>query len=722
MLERLFAVVLNMTVTGTIAIGCVLLARFALKGAPRIFSYALWAAVLFRLLCPVSFSSGLSVLNLAPVARSAEMVDAVEYVEVLPIEEAAPILPDRTEETQPQEPSFDWRAAAAVVWICGVAAMAGCGIYSHHRLKRRIRIWAHVARGVRAVDDLGSPFVLGLLRPMIYVPSEMGPAERKHILLHERHHIRRGDHIVKFLSTCALCLHWFNPAVWLAFALADRDMELSCDEAVLRKLGPEIRAEYAQSLLDLATGRRMVPAPLAFGEGDTGERVRHVLRWRKAARGLMAPGAAVCLLILVVTMGNPRRALNTDADIFGTNYRALAALEPESVDPARIYVLGITGDLQLRDDGERTDLGALEPKALDWSFDLRDELTEWKLRWNNDGAWALEDGSRWLLYQKDGRLYLTEGDGNLILLERAAFMGAYDTRQLRDWQEVHTRKEAPAVTPPPTTKPDEPTIPPETTPPPVLSIDPDAVPVEPTLPQETTPPTGVVIPDGEGPWLRSGWYAVREDSLDSLTTGVLRIWVRLDPDGTGELRINADSFALNWDADSLKMTHENWDRGDEMMRIHYTDLLIHGVPHEYGLALFLVRSRLVFDYTGDSLPEEYLEPPVEPGIYGYADHTCWSEENETIVYGEPLTDGDVEQGWLELKEDGTGRLSYGGETRDFIWEGDYLYTDDAVIHAQAWMELMYYDYIGSLRANNEQGIKLKLEEEDTFLYLRRIPE
>lgn len=267
--------------------------------------------------------------------------------------------------------------------------------------------------------------------------------------------------------------------------------------------------------------------------------------------------------------------------------------------------------------------------------------------------------------------------------------------------------ETPTTLPIETTSPE--TVPAETTPPPE------------TISGETTPPTEVAIPE-EDPQLKSGWYAVREDSLDALTTGVLRIWIWLDGDGTGELRINADSFALNWDADSLKMTHENWDRGDEMMRIHYTDLLIHGVPHEYGLALFLVRSRLLFDYTGDALPEEYLEPPVEPGLYGYADHTCWSEENEKIVYGEPLTDGDVEQGWLELKEDGTGTLSYGGVTRDFIWEGDYLYTDDAVIHAQAWMELMYYDYIGSLRANNEQGIKLKLEEEDTFLYLRRIPE
>lgn len=710
MLARLFSAILNMSLTGSIVIGCVLLARLALRRAPRVFSYALWAVVLFRLLCPVSVSSPVSVLNLAPVPEPVAMVDSVEYVPV--IREPAPVRTTEAQEPEPQATRIDWRGAASLVWVCGVGAMTAYGIFGYLRLKNRLRIWAHVEKGVRAADDISSPFVLGLVRPMIYLPSGLSEQQRAHILLHERHHIRRGDHIVKFLGICALCLHWFNPLVWLAFTLADRDMEMSCDEAVLRRLGPEIRADYAQSLLDLATGRRAAIAPLAFGEGDTGDRVRHVLGWKMAARWMLPAGTAVCLLVLLVTMLNPQQALNTGADIFGANYRALAALHPEGISPSRLYVLGVSGNLQLRDGEERTDLGVLEPKQLGWGFDLSDELTEWKLRWDNDGAWTLENESRWLLLQKDGRLYLTEGDGNVILLERAAFMGSYDTRQLRDWQEVHTQKEPSAVTAPPATEPKETTVPTESTPSPVLSISPDAIPVEPTLPTE------VVIPDGKGPWLQSGWYAVREDSLDALTTGVLRIWVRLDPDGTGELRINSDSFALKWDADSLLMTHGSWDRGDQVIEEHYADLLIHGVPHEYGLALFLVRSRLLFDYTGDALPESYLEPPVEPGLYGYADHLCWT--GKQYAYGEPLTDGDMELGWLELKEDGTGTLSYGGVNRDFTWVGDYLYTDDAVIHAQAWMELMYYDYIGSLRADNEPGIMLKLEEEETFLYLRRI--
>ena len=156
-------------------------------------------------------------------------------------------------------------------------------------------------------DYIPSPFVMGLFRPKIYLPSTLTETERGYILRHEQYHLRRRDHVVKLLSFLALCVHWFNPLVWAAFILAGKDMEMSCDEAVVRELGEDIRADYSASLLSLATGRRIVAGmPLAFGEGDTGGRIRNLLNWKRPQPWIIAVCAVVCVGLIALCAANPK--------------------------------------------------------------------------------------------------------------------------------------------------------------------------------------------------------------------------------------------------------------------------------------------------------------------------------------------------------------------------------------------------------------------------------
>ena len=141
---------------------------------------------------------------------------------------------------------------------------------SYIRLRRKLITASLLRDNIYLADEIAFPFVMGLLRPKIYLPSSMAEQEQPYILMHEQHHIRRRDPVIKALAFLALCIHWFNPLVWVAFIMAGKDMEMSCDEAVVRKMGTGILADYTASLLSLATGKHIIAGmPLAFGEGDT---------------------------------------------------------------------------------------------------------------------------------------------------------------------------------------------------------------------------------------------------------------------------------------------------------------------------------------------------------------------------------------------------------------------------------------------------------------------
>lgn len=340
-IENLFLTVWNMSLTGSIIICFVLLARCFLRKSPRVFSYALWSVVLFRLLCPVSVSSVFSVLNFTkasePVSQSVVTTmdySTVEIPALRPAEvpqETLPAaeewIPERPEVVTSVVPAFEQEIPqeldavvpqtppvastnpvwyAAVLWLLGLGVMLIYNICSCVRLFQQIDGAVPLRNDLYLADHIPTAFVLGVIKPRIYLPSYLAVEERGYIIAHERCHIKRKDHVFRLLAYLALCIHWFNPLVWLAFSLSGKDMEMSCDETVIQMYGPRIRAEYAQSLLRVATGRRSFTlTPLAFGEGDTKERVINMSKWKKPKTWATIGALIACVAVLVACAMNP---------------------------------------------------------------------------------------------------------------------------------------------------------------------------------------------------------------------------------------------------------------------------------------------------------------------------------------------------------------------------------------------------------------------------------
>jgi len=322
-LHHIFSQILNMSITAGIVICMVLIIRVLLRRAPKIFSYLLWSVVLFRLLCPITLSSSFSALGIweAPAAETETTTFLSQAVSDNPAAPALPaVFPDDTPNTftQPQapasavtEPKADIKTLLLLIfsciWLFGMSLMTGFGIISTLRLKKRLAGSYCTEDNIYITDSVDTPFTIGILSPKIYLPEFLSDREKQFIILHEQTHIRRGDHIIKLFAFFALTIHWFNPLVWIAFSSAEKDMEMSCDESVMKKMNEDIRTEYSASLLCLATGKRILRGtPLAFGEGNTKSRVKNIMRYKKPAV-IMVCIAAVLVCICIVGFGtNPK--------------------------------------------------------------------------------------------------------------------------------------------------------------------------------------------------------------------------------------------------------------------------------------------------------------------------------------------------------------------------------------------------------------------------------
>lgn len=358
-----FINLLNRSITAGFIIIAVILVRFLLKKAPRVFSYALWGIVLLRLLCPVGLSSPFSVFNLFPMemdaagemqyfsgsqetgnitGTSADLSASIPLVQGLPerfqgereeiigqhmpggqypVQPSVDVSQDTAEKAEEnvsenvadtQQKGFLTSSSfgrvvdvLSIIWLAGAMGMLLINMVFLFRLKRSVAVSLQLQGNVYLSDGIDTPFCLGFFPAKIYLPSDLGEQEREYILMHERCHIRRMDHVIKLLAFLALCLHWFNPLVWIAFVLAGRDMEMSCDEAVMRELGTDIRAAYSASLLRLATGRRFAPSPLSFGEGNPKDRIRNIMNYKKPAFWLLLLAAAVCVVMAISLGTNP---------------------------------------------------------------------------------------------------------------------------------------------------------------------------------------------------------------------------------------------------------------------------------------------------------------------------------------------------------------------------------------------------------------------------------
>lgn len=325
MFDRLFMDILDMSKTAAVVISVVLLARLFLKKAPKVFSYALWAVVLFRLLCPFSLEAPVSIMPQIPATSSnytladepidfagAGMVAYQAIGDVLNREPEIHRIPttETSEMGVTRYVTADWRSLGILfgkyVWAAGVAFMLLYSLIAYRKVRKDTKIAVPLRDNIWIADDIQSPFVIGFIQPKIFLPCDLSEKEQEYIILHEQHHIRRFDHIFKAAAFLALTIHWFNPLVWVAFVLACKDMEMSCDEAVIRKLGGEVRADYSASLLTLATGRRIIAGtPLAFGEGDTQDRIKNLAKWKKPAIWIVVIVAVLCIILAAVLLTDP---------------------------------------------------------------------------------------------------------------------------------------------------------------------------------------------------------------------------------------------------------------------------------------------------------------------------------------------------------------------------------------------------------------------------------
>ncbi len=328
MLDEIFMGILDMTRTASLVILAVALARLLLRRAPKAISYGLWALVLFRLLCPVALEAPVSILpERSKVSQDYTLAD--EPISLAGAGEAAwRAVGDaangglgiqhirttkRDEAGRIQYVTGSWWEvgilAGQYVWLAGICGMLLYSAFSYRKIRGRLAVAVPLRENILVADHIETPFVMGIFAPKIYLPCNLGEREQEYIIFHERYHIRRLDHLVKGLAFLALSLHWFNPLAWLAFALMSQDMEMSCDEAVVRRMGVGIRADYSASLLAFATGHRILAgAPLAFGEGDTKARIRNLARWKKPAWWAVAAGVLAVSVLAVCLLTNPQRS------------------------------------------------------------------------------------------------------------------------------------------------------------------------------------------------------------------------------------------------------------------------------------------------------------------------------------------------------------------------------------------------------------------------------
>ena len=312
-MNELFLKIINMSISASWLVLAVLILRFVLKKAPKWINVLLWGIVAIRLICPFSFESPLSLIPSAETIPLNIGMDSTPTINsgISAINNAVnPII------SQSNTPM----AGASVnllqitigiyeyIWIFGMIALALYTAISYWRLHRKVDTAVRYKDNIFQSENVSFPFVLGIIKPRIYLPFKMNGQYLEHVVAHEQAHICRKDHWWKPLGFLLLMIHWFNPLMWLAYVLLCRDIELACDEKVIKELGNEQRGDYTQALVACSINRRMIAAcPLAFGEVSVKERVKSVMNYKKPAFWVIIISVIVCVGVAVCFLTNPKQ-------------------------------------------------------------------------------------------------------------------------------------------------------------------------------------------------------------------------------------------------------------------------------------------------------------------------------------------------------------------------------------------------------------------------------
>ena len=319
-MAAVFLKLLNLSISASWLVLAVLVLRLISKRSPKWVNVLLWGIVALRLVLPFSIESALSLIPSAETVSPA----AVQFAPAPTITSGVSVIDNAVNSslsehfaavpTASVNPLYVWTEIAGWVWLIGLGAMLLYALVSYLRLRRRVSVSLPIQDHIYLCDAISSPFILGVVKPRIYLPSGLDEVQRQNVLAHERAHLARRDHWWKPLGFTLLAVYWFNPVLWLAYTLLCRDIELACDERVIRTMDESAVKTYSTVLLACSMPRKaVITCPLAFGEVGVKERVRNALHYKKPAFWVVAASVAVCVVVAVCFLTDPP----TDTDAAG---------------------------------------------------------------------------------------------------------------------------------------------------------------------------------------------------------------------------------------------------------------------------------------------------------------------------------------------------------------------------------------------------------------------
>ena len=309
-MSGLFLSIINMSISASWIVLTVLLLRILLKKAPKWIMVLLWGIVAIRLICPFSIESAISLIPSAETITKAPNAPRPHF------ESGVTIIDNQVNDylggnyfegvTRPTGYFVDITTILAIVWLVGILVLLLYTIISYFRVKNKISTAIILRDNIFQSENVVSPFVLGIIKPKIYLPFNMDDQDMEHVIAHEQAHIHRKDHLWKPFGFLVLTLHWFNPLIWFGYVLLCRDIELACDEKVVKEFNNEQKADYSQALLTCSVKRRVISAcPLAFGEVGVKNRVKSVLSYKKPSFWIIVVAVVASIVVAVCFLTSP---------------------------------------------------------------------------------------------------------------------------------------------------------------------------------------------------------------------------------------------------------------------------------------------------------------------------------------------------------------------------------------------------------------------------------
>ena len=331
-MNNLIMTLLEMSLKGSFCIGIIFIVRLFLKKVPKKYSYYLWLIVFLQLIFPYSIESEISlqphfhqnITSFVSDENQSQNNPILDIKENNYSQQTSVVTPQNVEVNQSHQTLSSSKSQLSyflmVVWLTGFIALIIKNIYTYVHLQKSLQDSSYLSDNIYLTDHKHAPFVFGIFTPKIYIPQSIQKEDSDYILFHERMHIKRKDHLVKLLTYTITCIHWFNPLVWLAYCLMSKDMELSCDEAVIEKYAVQ-KKDYAKTLLTYACqNSKLSVSPIAFGEGNVQERIKNILHYKKTKIWLSIGLVTFIIGLSMTLLTSPQNKASSQLSYQDPNY------------------------------------------------------------------------------------------------------------------------------------------------------------------------------------------------------------------------------------------------------------------------------------------------------------------------------------------------------------------------------------------------------------------